>query len=212
MGWATPNPRGLITASTFSFGKVHESTPVGRAFTRSPYIVASASERRCDTHCEVAILTESKVFCEEEAQFIYRGVPHKVNKREYRFFFSLCIDHTKRLADDTIWQRQRGEVSIYHMSMNKLTINCKRCGSIHRLQRLGPVTTVGTSEYCPMCGEKSLGYSDFDRDYWELMSEAFDGMDQNLLQMLYTEWPRNKYTRFRDYVKAALEDFDAAEG
>jgi hypothetical protein len=96
----------------------------------------------------------------------------------------------------------------------KYRLYCKSCFA-HTVVYWDPYinqpTVVGSFHFCPSCGERSTASYDPDKDYWETMSESFNGAPVQLLMMLYDEWPRNRYARFRDFYEHELAAYDSGE-
>lgn len=122
----------------------------------------------------------------------------------------MCPDHAKALAHDFAWHIKDGKVSIERLDEVKFRFHCKNClaGTIVQWDAKALGTNPGEFGYCPRCGAKCNGTIDPEQDYYELLSEAFGGMPVELVKMLYQEWDRRAFPKFRDYVKAEIDHFD----
>lgn len=164
--------------------------------------------------------TEDDQLCGEPAWFMYTGlVPRKGTRKSLsqRCQLVLCPDHAKAAAQDFLaWTVHASDpnhirpVTIERLDMVVHRFHCHTCNAFTNVvwDTNAPSFNAGALQYCPRCGAHTYAMIDPEKDYWDVMSIAFDNMPVLLLQMLYTEWDRIKYRRFRDYVEAEINTFD----
>lgn len=174
--------------------------------------------------CQVAVpvldrrrhLTEHDRLCGEPSFFIYKGPPPK-RASERRTTLLMCPDHAKAMAQDCFaWTIHDSDtnrarpITIERLDMIVHRFHCKACGAFTKVvwDTDAPQSNPGDLSWCPRCGARSNSMLDPEADYWDVMSMSFDGMAVELLRMLYSEWDRIRYPRFRDYVQAEIDSFD----
>lgn len=175
--------------------------------------------QRCQSNLLAA--TELAPMCDRPAVWQYIGIaPLEPDKAQYEWQtiqtkLALCLEHgrvlwlavggyaTKKRPEERVTLERLGEPVIY--------FHCTECLTVvkYELRRQGdmPLVTRGAPSYCPQCGAQgSPAMLDPERDYWEILSEAFQNMDLRLLKLFYEQWLNDPKSppRFRDYVDSEL--------
>lgn len=162
---------------------------------------------------------EDDRLCGEPSYFKYTGlIPKKGTRKslDQRCTLLMCPDHAKSAAQDFLaWTVHSSDTHIRPVTIERLDMvvhrfHCKSCNSFTNVvwDTNAPSFNPGQLQYCPRCGAHTYAMIDPEADYWDVMSRGFDNMPVLLLQMLYSEWDRIKYRRFRDYVQAEITNFD----
>lgn len=167
-------------------------------------------------YCEVAITAQGG-FCRETAVFEYEGLAPpekpKYDFQKYQIILKLCLEHGRALAiemDGYATRRLPDEyVTIRRIGNTVVWFACKSCGQHLKIEYVNgpPVVSKGLPEYCPTCGAQGqCATPDIEKDYWDLLSQAFDNMEVKLLRLLYESWLQQDegHRRFRDYIEAQL--------
>lgn len=97
--------------------------------------------------------------------------------------------------------------------MNGLhSVKCSACLQQFDVEYAGvPVNGNSFPRYCAYCGSASVT-AHKDAEYWRDLAESLgfgrDASSVQLVRTLYSAWPTEEYSRFRDFVEATL----AADG
>jgi len=170
------------------------------------------------------------VLCGLPSHFIWLGIDPLVLKlsaaklKKYKpSTLLLCADCAMELAHAFAWQIRDGKVRLERLDVVFLRISCQACHACTKITwdhgQDGPSTHPGPIQYCPRCGHNQIALIDPEADYWDILVESFGTRDSDgtlvpfpkqLLQMLYSEWPRHdrRYQRFADYVADQMKQFD----
>jgi hypothetical protein len=96
-------------------------------------------------------------------------------------------------------------------NVHMMTSYCsnKECMARIRVGRIlnKPALTVGSFQYCALCGSKALTMADQDETYWEVLAESY-GYTVEIMKMLYNCWDRNKHYRFSDHVRELQDEIE----
>lgn len=182
----------------------------GPALQAYPMLVGEA--------CEVVVGPDGRQrYCREPSMFRYVGNvppdmrPSEIKRRGLPCIILMCPDHAMRMAHDVSWHVKDGKCWLVRLDMVIFRMHCSTCGAFTKLawDTDAPSLNPGHFGFCPRCGANTNATLDPEADYWDLMSAAFNNMPIQLLQLLYHEWNRVKYSRFRDYVEAAIASDEA---
>lgn len=161
--------------------------------------------------------------CGDPARFIYYGLDPAIwaaTKSEQKRMLArgnpctmlMCADHAKRLIDEWSWHIKDGKVRIERLDFIVYRSFCTSCLTFTRIQLDLSSPTKPTEfapEFCPACGAKQPIRVMPEQDYWDIISEHFNGMPVELVKMLYTDWPRKRYRTFTEFVESQIAEFDS---
>jgi len=125
----------------------------------------------------------------------------------------MCPDHVAAYAHDMGWHIKDRRVRVERLDVTKLRSDCPKCLISLTVEWTPDIPLTGNPgimSYCPRCGCKvPLFAPDPHKDWLDWVCEQFNGMPRQLIELLYQEWPRNKYPTFMQYVNAQAEAFMA---